>query len=150
MAKDRRLVKLGYKVAVSRERAKNFADRLPRVVPKQEADTSHLSDAMADLLYPGSRPRPLRMGVGFDAFPGPNYARALDLAKRSPVYRETRNGEVVRHHAAFDVAEAGVMRELYAIVGPITGTEVTLDGKNVPYARELWLPLYWIFLKEDG
>jgi len=150
LAKDRRLVKLGYKVAVSRERAKNFADRLPRVVPKQEGDTSHLSDAMADLLYPGSRPRPLRMGVRFEAFPGPNYARALELAKRSPAYRETTGGESLQHEASFDATQAGLLRELYAIVGPITGTEVLLDGKNVPYARELWLPLYWIFLKEDA
>lgn len=135
---------------MSRERAKNFADRLPRVVPKQERDTGHLSDAMADLLYPGSRPRPLRMGVRFDAFVGPNYPRALDLAKRSTVYRETRTGELLQHHAAFDAKDAGLLRELYAIVGPISGTEVTLDGKNVPYARELWLPLYWIFLKEDA
>jgi hypothetical protein len=135
---------------LSRERAKTFADRLPRVVPKEEPDISHLSDEMADLLYPGRRPRPFRIGVVFDAFGGPNYERALQLARRSPVYKETRRGDVVTHHAAFDAAEARLLRELYEIVGPITGTEVTVDGKRVPYARELWLPLYWIHLREEG
>ena len=134
---------------VSRERAKSFADRLPRVVPKQEADISHLSDEMADLLYPGRRPRPFRIGVSFDAFGGPNYERALALARRSPVYKETRRGETVTHHAAFDSNEARLLRELYDIVGPITGSEVTVDGKRVPYARELWLPLFWIHLREE-
>jgi hypothetical protein len=134
---------------VSRERAKSFADRLPRVVPKQEADISHLSDEMADLLYPGRRPRPFRIGLSFDAFGGENYERALALARRSPVYKETRNGELVTHHAAFDSKEARLLRELYEIVGPITGTEVTVDGKRVPYARELWLPLFWIHLREE-
>ena len=38
------------------------------------------------------------------------------------------------------------MRDLYAIVGPIHTTEVLVDGRRVPYARELWLPLFWLFL----
>ena len=134
---------------MSRERAKTFADRLPRVVPKEETDISHLSDEMADLLYPGRRARPFRLGVVFDGFGGPNYERALQLARRSPVYKETRRGDVVTHHAGFDASDARLLRELYEIVGPITGTEVTVDGKKVPYARELWLPLYWIHLREE-
>jgi hypothetical protein len=128
------------------ERAKSFADRLPAVVPREEQDISHLSDEMADLLYPGRRPRPFRMGVSFDAFAGPNYPRALELARRSPVYAETRRGETVTHHASFEAKDVRVLRDLYDIVGPITGTEVTVDGRRVPYARELWLPLFWIFL----
>ena len=39
--------------AMGRERAKTFADRLPPLVPREEADISHLSDEMADILYPG-------------------------------------------------------------------------------------------------
>lgn len=134
---------------MARERAKTFADRLPRVVPKEETDISHLSDEMADLLYPGARPRPFRMGVVFDAFEGPNYPRALALAKRSAVYKETQQGGLLTHHAAFEAKEAKLLRELYEIVGPITGTEVTVDGRRIPYAREVWLPLFWIFLKDE-
>lgn len=131
------------------ERAKTFADRLPLVVPKEEEDISHLSDEMADVLYPGRRKRPFRIGVVFEAFEGPNYPRALELARRSPVYRETSLGGRLVHQAAFEAAAARVLRELYEIVGPITGTEVLVDGRKVPYAREIWLPLFWIFLGGD-
>ena len=134
---------------MGRERAKTFADRLPPVVPKEEEDISHLSPEMADLLYPGRRPRPFRMGVAFDAFGGPNYPRALEIARRSPVYRETRQGDLLTHDAGFDAEDANSLAELYEIVGPITGTEVTVDGRKVPYARELWLPLFWIFRKGE-
>jgi len=134
---------------MARERAKSFEERLPDVVPREEADISHLSDEMADVLYPGRRSRPFRMGVAFDAFEGPNYPRALGLARRSAVYRESGTGPALRHTAAFPAGEADVLRELYEIVGPIAGTEVLVDGRKVPYARELWLPLYWIFLKGD-
>jgi len=134
---------------MGRERALTFADRLPRVVPKEETDISGLSDEMADILYPGRRPRPFRMGVVFDAFGGPNYPRALDVAKRSKVYRELGSGDRLRHRAEFESSEAGVFRDLYEIVGPISTTEVLVGGRNVPYAREIWLPLFWLFLKGE-
>ena len=131
---------------MARERAKSFADRLPPLMPKEEADISHLSDEMADILYPGRRPRPLRMGLHFEAFEGPEYTRALELARRSAVYRETREADGIIHHAAFEAAAARVLRDLFDLVGQRPGTEVLLDGKKVPYAREIWLPLFWIFV----
>ena len=134
---------------MGREPAESFADRLPYVVPKEEEDIAHLGDELADILYPGRRPRPLRMGVVFDRFEGPNYPRALELARRSPVYREQEERGALRHYAAFDAGQARLLHELYLIVGPIHTTEVLLDGKRTPYAREVWLPLFWIFLAGD-
>jgi hypothetical protein len=131
---------------MGRERPPDYADRLPRVVPKEETDISHLSDEMADLLYPGRRPRPFRVGVSFGVFEGPGYERAVALARRSPVYREETAAEGPMHHAAFDAAEARTLRDLFELVKGRSGTEVLVDGKKVPYAHELWLPLFWIFV----
>jgi hypothetical protein len=135
---------------MGREPAKTFADRLKHVVPEEEEDISHLSDEMADILYPGRRPRPLRVGVRFDAFGGPNYPRALELARRSPVFRDEDESGCTRHYAAFDATGARTLRDLYAIVGPIHTTEVLVDGKRVPYAREIWLSLFWLFVDEEA
>jgi hypothetical protein len=131
---------------MGRDSAKSFADRLPEVVPRQEEDISQLSDEMAELLYPGRRKRPFRMGVVFDNFGGPNYPRALEIARRSSVYREIGAGPGMRHQAEFDATEARTLRDLYAIVGEIHTTEVLVEGRRVPYAREIWLPLFWIFV----
>jgi len=131
---------------MSPPRPKSFADRLPPIVPREESDISHLSDEMADVLYPGRRPRPFRMGLAFDAFEGSNGPRAVELARVSPVYKETRQGETVRHHAAFDASQAPVFRDLYDLVGALPNTDVLVDNKKVPYARELWMPLYFIHL----
>ena len=135
---------------MTRERAQSYADRLPLLVPKREDDESHLSDDMADLLYPGRRPRPFRMGVSFEDFEGEASRRALELAKRSPVYREALLGGRVVHHAEFDSADARLLRDLFGLVGERPGTEVTVDRKKPPYARELWLPLFWIFVRGEG
>lgn len=131
---------------MGRERPPDFADRLPRVVPKEETDISHLSDEMADLLYPGRRPRPFRVGLSFDAFEGEGYEQAVALARRSPVYREDAGPRGTVHHAAFEAGEARSLRDLFELVRGRPGTEVLVDGKKVPYAHELWLPLFWIFV----
>jgi hypothetical protein len=135
---------------MSSARAESYADRLPPLVPKEERNIDHLSDEMADILYPGRRPRPFRVALAFDAFDGPLGARAVELARRSPLYRAASSADGLRHHAAFDAASARVLRDLFDLVGPRPGTEVLVDGKRVPYAHELWLPLMWIFVGAEG
>jgi hypothetical protein len=135
---------------MGRERPPDFADRLPRVVPKEETDISHLSDEMADLLYPGRRPRPFRIGLRFAAFEGPEYERAVAAARRSPVYREETGRDGAVHHAAFEAGEARALLDLFELVRGRPGTEVLVDGKKVPYAHELWLPLFWIFAASEA
>lgn len=132
---------------MSRERPPDFAERLPRVVPKEETDISQLSDEMADLLYPGRRPRPFRIGVRFARFDDPACERALALARQSPVFREQQAAEgPVYYEAAFDAGAARTLRDLFELVRGRAGTDVLVDGKGIPYAHELWLPLFWIFL----
>ena len=131
-------------------RAKTFADRLTPVVPREEEDIAHLSDQMADVLYPGRRPRPFRMGLVFQAFDGPDYPHAVELARVSAVYREQREGDLLRHRAAFTAQEAAVFRDLYDIVGGRPGTDVLVDEKKVPYAREIWMPLFFLHLSSNG
>ena len=135
-----------YPRAVARERAKTYADRLPPVVPREEEDISHLGDEMADILYPGRRPRPFRITVAFDAFEGDDHGRAVALAKTSPLYATKDDHGTTRHEAAFETRGARALRDLFDIVGRRPGTEVMVDGKRVPYASELWLPLFWLFV----
>jgi hypothetical protein len=135
---------------MGRERARTFADRLPPVVPREEPDIAHLSDEMADILYPGRRPRPFRVAIEFEPFDGPESARALELARRAPVYREKHEADRRLLHAAFETRQASDMRALFQLVGARPGTEVLVDGKRVPYATELWLPLVWLFVGEGA
>jgi hypothetical protein len=130
---------------VPREKAKSFAERLPPILPREEDDISHLSDEMAEVLYPGRRRRPFRIDLVFDAFSGEAYERALSIARESPTYVETREDAGVRHRAGFESRAALRLRDLFEIVGDRPGTDVLVNGREVPYARELWLPLFWIF-----
>ena len=131
---------------MSTEEARNFADRLPPVVPKEEPDISHLSDEMAEVLYPGRRFRPFRMGVVFQPFGGPAGERALELARGADAYSEEPGPEGPLHRAEYGVPAAAALRELFHLVAERPGTEVLFDGQRVPCARELWLPLFWILV----
>jgi hypothetical protein len=130
------------------EEARSFADRLPPVVPKEEDDISHLSDEMADVLYPGRRPRPFRMGVVFQDVPGAAGDKARALARAADVYKEEPGRDGPAHRAEFGTGSAARLRDLFLQVGDRPGTEVLVDGKRVPCARELWLPLFWILVRE--
>jgi hypothetical protein len=131
---------------MAKARAQTFADRLRPVVPREEADISHLSDQMAEVLYPGRRVRPMRISIGFLPFEGPNFPRAVELAEGAAEY--TAPAGSGSHRAAFETHQARQLRSLFEIVGELPGTEVLVDGKDVPYARELWLPLFWLFVSE--
>jgi hypothetical protein len=135
---------------MARERPPDFAERLPRVVPKQERDISQLSDEMADLLYPGRRPRPFRIGLSFERFEGPGLEKALALARKSPVFREETGPDGPVYHAAFDAGEARTLRDLFEIVKERPDLELRVDGKKLPYAHELWLPLFWTFVAGEA
>jgi hypothetical protein len=131
------------------ERAKDFADRLPPIVPKEETDLSHLDEEMRELLYPSREPKPFRMGVVFDDFEAAESGRAMELAKSASAYRAFRDGSRTRHRAEFETREANRLRDLVSLVGNRRGTDVLVGGKKAPYGRELWLPLFYLFVTGD-
>ena len=95
----------------------------------------------------GAPPGPFSITLQFPAFDAPDFARALELAKSSREYREVGQGDAHRHRATFHSADAQSLRDLFQIVGRYDACEVLVDGRPVPYARELWLPLVWFLLR---
>ncbi len=94
----------------------------------------------------GAPPRPFSLTIVFPAFEGETYERAVTMAKASEEYREMGAGAGFRHRARFYPGDAAKLRDLYQLVGNNDRTEVLIDDKPIPYARELWLPLVWFLL----
>jgi hypothetical protein len=95
----------------------------------------------------GTPPGPFSISLQFPPFEGPDYAQAIALARASRDYREIGQGEDRRHRATFHSTDAAELRSLFHIVGRLDACEVLVDGRPVPYARELWLPLVWFLLR---
>jgi len=95
----------------------------------------------------GTPPGPFSITLQFPTFDAPDFARAIELARSSREYREVGRGEEHRHRATFHSTDARSLRDLFQIVGRYDACEVLVDGRPVPYARELWLPLVWFLLR---
>ena len=117
-------------------------------LPEQpsEEELAQLNPELAEALF-GRSPVPFSVSLEFPAFDGVDYARALDLARRSAEYREIKSPRSLRHRARFFPEDAPKLRELFEIVGRFDGTDVLVDDRPVPYARELWLPLLWFLIR---
>jgi len=75
-----------------------------------------------------------------------DFERALSLARSLSDFRETGRGAGLRYRARFRSDQAEALRDLFQLVGRFDQTEVLIDDRPVPYARELWLPLVWFLL----
>ena len=116
-------------------------------LPEQpsEAELAALDPDLHEALF-GSRPRPFSITLVFPELDVPDFARALDLARASAEFREIGSGAARRYRARFWSSDAAKLRDLFELVGPSDATEVLIDDRPVPFARELWLPLVWFLI----
>ena len=127
---------------------------LERFWPYAELDEQPSEDELARL-HPelreslfGAPSLPFNISIVFPVFGGENYSRALALAKAADEYTEFTTAGATRHRARFFPGKAASrLRDLYELVAPVPETDVLIDDRPVPYARELWLPLVWFLIK---
>ena len=117
-------------------------------LPEQPTDEelAAISPELSEALF-GTPKLPFSVTLDFPVFDGPDYDRALAMARASAEYRALGEGPRQRHRARFYPKDAEALRNLFAIVGRFDATEVLIDDRPVPYARELWLPLMWFLIR---
>ena len=111
-----------------------------------DAELAALDPELSEALF-GTPKLPFSVTLEFPVFPGSGYDRAVAMARASAEYRTVGDGDRLRHRARFYPKDAVQLRDLFAIVGPLDATDVLIDDRPVPYARELWLPLFWFLIR---
>lgn len=112
-----------------------------------EEEQAHLHPELRRVLF-GAPVLPFSMSIVFPEFDGPQYGRAIELARASDEYAEVETQGVRTHRARFyPGARPADLRDLYQLVEAVPGTDVLVDDRPVPYARELWLPLVWFLIR---
>jgi hypothetical protein len=127
---------------------------LERFWPYAELDESPSEEELA-ALHPelravlfGGPELPFSISLVFPAFEGESYTAALDRARRADEYTEFTSAGRQHHRARFLPGARPIdLRDLYDLVGSVPGSEVLVDDRPVPYARELWLPLVWLLIR---
>ena len=111
-----------------------------------DEELASLSPELSEALF-GTPRLPFSVTLEFSPFAEADYARALEMAKGSAEYREVGRSDRLRHRARFYPPDAVRLRALFEIVGRYDSTDVLIDDRPVPYARELWLPLMWYLIR---
>jgi hypothetical protein len=116
-------------------------------LPEQptEEELAAIDPDLYEALF-GAQPRPFSITLVFPPLEVPEFDRALAQARGSAEFRETGAGAGRRYRARFWSSDALRLRDVFQVVGPSDATEVLIDDRPVPYARELWLPLVWFLL----
>lgn len=146
---------------MAENRAQNYIERLPEIIEREEEDVSHLDPEMIEILYPERASKEFTVSVRFGPPPpsaspedeGPRrerYERAVALAESSRGYRVEGRDRYRRHSAIFGVEEVSKLHQLFSLVSELPSCEILVKGKKVPYARELWLPFFWFFRKDEA
>ena len=117
-------------------------------LPEQPTDEelAALNPDLSEALF-GTPKQPFSISIEFPRFDGPDFERALEMARASAEYKEIGSGDTLRHRARFYSQDAVKIRDLFEIVGRFDTSEVLIDDRPVPYARELWLPLIWFLIR---
>ena len=116
-------------------------------LPEQPTDEelAALDPDLHEALF-GSTQRPFSLTLVFPPMDGPEFARALELARGAAEFRDVGEGEARRYRVRFYSTDVERLRDVFQVVGSAHPTEVLVDDRPVPYARELWLPLVWFLL----
>lgn len=147
---------------------KNYIERLPEIIERREEDISHLDPQMVEILYPERASKEFTLTLVFspprvsdDADPEwvehekEKFAKARALAEKGRDYRcEPAGGsqgsaDMSRHLVSFGIDEVNQLHALYSLVEDNPSCEILVKGKNVPFGRELWLPFFWFFVKDE-
>ena len=111
-----------------------------------DEELARLDPDLQAALFENPPDRPFSFTLVFSPFDGPDYARSVELARASAEYLEVGHGGALRHRARFKPDQVLALRDLWQLVGRFDTSEVLVDDRPIPYARELWLPLLWYLL----
>src|SRR4051812_26614267 len=124
------------------ERFWPYAD-LPEQPTEEELAT--LAPDLQEALF-GTARGPFSITLVFPSLQVPEFTRAIELARGAAEFRELGQGEQRRYRVRFLTTDPERLRDVFQVVGASDATEVLIDDRPVPYARELWLPLVWFLL----
>ena len=116
-------------------------------LPEQPTDEelAALDPDLHEALF-GSSGRPFSITLVFPPLDVPRFDVAIERARGAADFRDTGAGEGRRYRVRFLSSDAERLRDVFQVVGVSHETEVLIDDRPVPYARELWLPLVWFLL----
>ncbi|MCP2520081.1 hypothetical protein NLC26_01135 [Candidatus Aminicenantes bacterium AC-708-M15] len=109
-----------------------------------EERSQEIKDKLEEILYPKKTPE-FKITLIFRTHFSEKYKKAVELAKKSPTYREEECAEGLKHYVTFTPEEVEELFQLFNLVHDFEDLEILINHKKLPYAHQLWIPLMWFY-----
>ena len=118
-------------------------------LPEQPTDEelAKVDPDLREALF-GPRNLPFSVSLIFPDFDRPDFERALQYARAADEYSSNEEGGRRWHRARFFTGDRPMrIRDLYLIIATVPDNDVLINDRQLPYVRELWLPLIWLLIR---
>jgi hypothetical protein len=122
--------------------------RIKERMKKDFLEDPEIQEAIDDILYPyRSKKDPviaIQFGVPEEA--KEEWREAISFASGHNTYSSKKVGRLTKHRIELKPDQAWEIYQLYQMLENSPHLEIFIDGRPLPYAATLWLPLLWFYL----
>lgn len=112
---------------------------------KENNSDTEMKEKLDSILHPSSQAKSFKITLIFGHKISPDYEKAVELAKKSPTYKEEGSSENLRHSVTYTPSEVDDLFQLFNLIHEWEDMDVLVNHKKIPYGHELWLPLMWFY-----
>ncbi len=113
---------------------------LERKIKREE-----LEERLRHIFYPKEK-REVFVVIRFREENSEDFRRALSWARAWEKYWTEGEGKWRWHYLRFEKPQVKELKDFFDIVQNVEEMEVLIEGKRIPFGRDLWLPLLWFYL----
>ncbi len=120
-------------------------EKYDHAILEKKIKREELEERLRHIFFPKEK-REIFVVIRFKQEDSPYFQEALKWAQGWDRYWSKGEGKWKWHYVRFEKNQVKEMKEFFDIVQKVEEVEVLIEGKRIPYGRDLWLPLFWFYL----
>ena len=115
---------------------------------KDFLEDPEIKESIDDILYPYRSKKDPTITIEFGVPPEKqdDWREAVSFASAHNSYSSSKTGRLTKHRIDLKSDQVWEIYQLYQMLENSPHLEIFIDGKRIPYAATLWLPLLWFYL----
>lgn len=122
--------------------------RIKERMKRDFVEDPEIKEAIDDILYPyRSKKAPvITIEFGVPSESQDEWREAVSFASAHNTYSCKKAGRLTKHRIDLNPDQVWEIYQLYQMLENSPHLEIFIDGRRIPYAATLWLPLLWFYL----
>jgi hypothetical protein len=122
--------------------------RIKERMKKDFVEDPQLQEAIDDILYPYRSKKDPVITIEFGVPPEAQdeWREPISFASAHNTYSSKKAGRLIKHRIDLKPDQVWEIYQLYQMLENSPHLEIFIDGRRIPYAATLWLPLLWFYL----